>query len=190
MTSGTVLAIDPGTAKSAMAWIRYGGGQGPDIRRTCIVDNGDVDDIRRTMADPSAVAIEEVQSYGMAVGRDVFETVKWSGWFWRCFHPLPVLWIGRREVKIELCGSARAKDANIRQAIVDRFPASGMDGKGQPTAIGSKKHPGPLYGIKSHEWAAVALGLTAIATRLSGHAPEWEGGPGTADPGRSSGAGA
>ena len=30
----------------------------------------------------------------------------------------------------------------------------------------------------------------ALAWRLSGHAPEWEGGPGTADPGRSSGAGA
>jgi len=48
----------------------------------------------------------------------------------------------------------RAKDANIRQALIDRY------GPGKDKAIGQKKTPGPLYGFKSHEWAALAVAVT------------------------------
>jgi len=55
----------------------------------------------------------------------------------------------RRDVKMHLCGSARAKDANIRQALLDRLGP-----------VGTKKAPGPLYGVKSHIWAALAVAVT------------------------------
>ncbi len=62
----------------------------------------------------------------------------------------------RFDVKLHLCGNARAKDTNIRQALIDRF--GGIEGKSK--AVGTKKAPGPLYGCKSHMWAALAVAVT------------------------------
>jgi hypothetical protein len=45
----------------------------------------------------------------------------------------------------------RAKDANIRQALIDKLGA-----------VGTKKAPGPLYGISGHLWAALAVADYAI----------------------------
>jgi hypothetical protein len=46
----------------------------------------------------------------------------------------------------------RAKDANVRQAILDRFG-------GKDKAIGKKGCYGPLRSIKSHLWSALAIAL-------------------------------
>ena len=54
---------------------------------------------------------------------------------------------------MRLCNSMRAKDANVRQAILDRFG-------GKAAAIGRKRQPGPLYGIAGDLWAALAVGIT------------------------------
>jgi hypothetical protein len=59
----------------------------------------------------------------------------------------------RRDVKLHICGSQRAKDANIRQALIDCYG-------GKVEAIGKKKAPGPLYGISSHAWSALAVAQT------------------------------
>ena len=66
-----------------------------------------------------AIVFEQVESFGMAVGRDVFETVFETG---RMFQSVARLArrIPRREVKMHLCHSMRAKDSNIRQALIDR----------------------------------------------------------------------
>jgi hypothetical protein len=59
----------------------------------------------------------------------------------------------RRDVKLSLCGSARAKDGNIRTALID------LHG-GKEAAIGRKKTPGPLWGVHADVWAALALAIT------------------------------
>jgi hypothetical protein len=59
----------------------------------------------------------------------------------------------RKTIKVHLCVSARAQDSNIRVALCDRFGGSAR-------AKGTKKAPDPLFGINSHEWAALALGVT------------------------------
>lgn len=100
------------------------------------------------------VVIEGIESFGMAVGKEVFETVFWSGRFAEkagVFHR-----VFRKQVKLHLCGSMKAKDPNIRQALIDRF--GGVEGKAK--AIGKKAEPGPLYGIKSHIWSALAVAVT------------------------------
>ena len=51
------------------------------------------------------------------------------------------------------CKRLHALSMNIRQALIDRFG-------GKEKAIGLKKTPGPLYGISSHAWAALALAIT------------------------------
>jgi hypothetical protein len=100
-----------------------------------------------------------IASYGMPVGREVFETCLWIGRFVEAWASRGGEYrlVYRREVKLHLCESVRANDANIRAALIDRF------GPGKPAAIGTKKAPGPLYGLKGDEWAALGVALTASA---------------------------
>ena len=67
----------------------------------------------------------------------------------------------RREVKLYLCGSIRAKDANIIQALIDRF-APGVSNKGK----GVKKSPGFFYGFKKDVWQAFALAVTIMDSKI------------------------
>jgi hypothetical protein len=144
-----LLAIDPGSARSAwLAFdevpIAFGILPNEELLRALRVG-------RLFVAD--RVVIEQIESYGMAVGREVFDTVHWSGRFAESVHPTPVDQLTRRAVKLHLCGSPRAKDPNIRQALLDRFG-------GKTAAIGTKRAPGPLYGIHADLWAALAVAVT------------------------------
>ena len=96
------------------------------------------------------LAIEMIASYGMAVGKEVYETVRWIGRFQECWaHPDEVKLVYRRDVKLHLCGSSKAKDPNVRQALLDLLGPQG-----------NKRNPGPTYGVKSHAWAALAVAVT------------------------------
>lgn len=143
-----ILAVDPGTTESA--WVYLVGGIPLSHGKW---PNEDV--LSKLKASPlgdELLAVEAVASYGMPVGAEVFETVFWSGRFVQAYDG-PHVRVYRREVKLHLCASVRANDATIRQAILDRFG-------GKDKAIGKKATPGPLYGIKADEWAALAVGLT------------------------------
>ncbi|MEJ1365646.1 MAG: hypothetical protein RPU42_11265, partial [Candidatus Sedimenticola sp. (ex Thyasira tokunagai)] len=68
----------------------------------------------------------------------------------------------RKDVKMEMCGTTRAKDKNIRLSILDQYePAGG----GATPQVGTKSKPGPLYGVNKHAWSALAVGLTWIQQR-------------------------
>lgn len=144
----TVLAIDPGPQKSAFLVWKDG-----SIRQSGIMENVNI--TRQFLfADDSIydiIAIEMVACYGMAVGKEVFETCLWIGRFMERAQKEPQL-IYRRDVKLHHCYNVRATDSNIRQAILDRFG-------GKDTALGLKAAPGPLYGVKSHIWSALAIAL-------------------------------
>lgn len=49
----------------------------------------------------------------------------------------------------------KAKDSNIRQALVDRF-AKDTPNKGK----GTKKNPGYFYGFKADIWSAMSIVYT------------------------------
>ena len=139
-----VLAIDPGTTRSAFAWL-----DGATVEDFGMDDNAEVLERLYGLGVDRAVVIEKVESFGMAVGAEVFETVFWSGRFAEAAGPAPVHRVGRKAVKLALCGSPKAKDPNIRQAVIDRY--------GGPDAI---RKGGPLYGVSKDVWAAIAVGLT------------------------------
>lgn len=147
-----LLAIDPGPTKSA--WMSFDG--------EAIASRG-IDENERVLASlewaADALAIEMVQSFGMAVGAEVFETVLWTGRFIEAFKG-PFTKVYRKDVKLHLCGSMRAKDPNIRQALIDRYG-------GKDAAIGNKANPGPLRGIKADLWSALAIGVTWLDTHPS-----------------------
>jgi hypothetical protein len=102
-------------------------------------------------------AIEMIASYGMPVGASTFETCVWIGRFMQQFGAVEVDRIFRKDVKMYLCHSMRAKDANIAWAIRDRFEPTGG---GKNPVVGTKAHPGPLYGVAKHAWAALGVALT------------------------------
>ena len=103
-----------------------------------------------------SLAIEMVASYGMPVGASVFETCVWIGRFWQACDILPrKALVYRMDEKLCLCHDSRAKDANIRQALIDRF-AYGVPNKGK----GTKKSPGWFYGFSADVWQAYAVGVT------------------------------
>lgn len=103
--------------------------------------------------------VEMIASYGMSVGASVFDTCVWIGRFierWKSSgvgRSWGVDQVYRREVKLHLCNSVKARDANVRQALIDRYG-------GNEKAIGKKATPGPLYGLKSDCWAALAVAVT------------------------------
>ena len=140
-----VLAIDPGTTHSAYVVYRA-----PDILQHARVSNIELlRDIRTgSFGDCQHMAIEMIASYGMAVGAEVFRTCVWVGRFQEAWHN-DFTEVLRREVKLHLCNSPRAKDANVRQALLDRF--------GPP---GTKKSPGRTYGIAKDVWQALGVAVT------------------------------
>lgn len=146
-----LLAIDPGTTHSGYVVIDDGG-----VQLSGVAENGEMFEL--IAAHGSNMAIEMIASYGMAVGREVFETCLWIGRFMQAAGPDRVRLVYRKDVKLHLCGSPRAKDANIRQALIDRWG-------GKAEAVGTVKKPGPLYGVKSHAWAALGVAVTAMETK-------------------------
>lgn len=148
-----MLAVDPGPTQSA--WIAWNDGQivGMEIELN--------QELRQRLMWPHTwldaghpLVIEWIESYGMAIGKDVFETVYWIGRFTEAAGES--VRIPRREVKMHLCGNNRATDANIRQALIDRFGGS----EGRKVAVGTKRDKGPLYGVRKDLWAALALAVT------------------------------
>jgi len=160
----TLLAIDPGNEESAFVILDHAGVPCRHGKHTNAELLGYLGEW--ALACPgSMLAIEMIASYGMPVGREVFDTCVWIGRFVQAWtasggdHAL----VYRREVKLHLCGDSRAKDPNIRAALIDLF------GPGKERAIGTKKAPGPLYRVTADVWSALAVAVThrALTTARS-----------------------
>lgn len=144
-----ILAIDPGTTQTALIeW------DGEHIAAKHLIPNAEaLELVGATHADE--VVCEMVASYGMPVGREIFETVVWIGrYIERALATgKPVRRVYRKDIKLHLCHSLRAKDGNIRQALIDRLGAPG-----------TKKAPGATYGVSKDLWAALAVAVFAYDT--------------------------
>lgn len=139
-----VLGIDPGPENSALVVF-----DGERVSECWYTENEVLLSELKRAACVFPLAIEKIASFGMPVGAEVFETVYWSGRFAQAYGVEHVERITRIDVKMHLCHNTRAKDGNIRQALIDRF------GK-----CGTKKKPGPLYGISGDLWSALAVAVT------------------------------
>lgn len=155
-----ILALDPGTTQTGWAIIA------DDIR---VIDHGISNNKELVLhiktgtmsrkGDYEKIACEMIASYGLPVGREVFETCIWIGRFMQAWRaPEEVIIVYRKDVKMHLCGTTRAKDTNVRQAIIDLYEPTGG---GATPQIGTTKQPGPLYGVSSHVWPAIGVGIVA-----------------------------
>lgn len=159
-----IIGLDPGNEKSAYCII-----DGYSLRP---LDFAKLENeaLRRylreqvTFDENDRGAIEMVASYGMAVGREVFDTCRWIGRFEETLERklyVPPTLIYRREEKLHICHDSRAKDANIRRALIDRFAQHDLkNGKG------TKKDPDWFYGMAADCWAAYAVAITFAETKM------------------------
>lgn len=166
-----ILAIDPGPKVSGWVILEKEslkvlahGSETPTKDVVSMVDDAAagcmVYDENKFMFSVDRVACEMIASYGMAVGVEVFETCLQIGrichaWDGDGYGAGDVILVKRQEAKMHLCHSPKAKDANVMQALKDKLGE-----------VGTKKNPGPLYGISKHAWAALAVGVYAAETQL------------------------
>lgn len=173
-----MIAIDPGTEQSAHVCF-----DGKTVWDKGIVPNAELLRLARSGMLRGEVAIEMIACYGMPVGKETFETCLFIGQLrealWRV---ATVRLVYRKDVKIHLCGSMKAKDGNIRQALIDKYGGDsiaiggvkcatcngkGWSGRGRPTCepcagTGWFRKPGPFHDITSHLWSALAIADYAI----------------------------
>lgn len=136
------MAIDPGTYQSAVAVLDVNG----KLSWAAIYDNQDLLNKLKLEEDLQCdVAIEMIQSYGMPVGREIFETCVWIGRFSQVLYDkgLDPQFYSRTKVKSYVTGSAKAKDKDVRQAMILRY--------------GGTKKGEPLAGVTKDMWAALAV---------------------------------
>ena len=158
----SVFAIDPGSRMSAYCVVQegfqpdvFGKVQNEELIRIVKAQKGVVD----------AVVIEQVASYGMPVGLEVFTTCEWIGRFKQIAinNKLHTAELFRKDVTVEVCGSAKAGDSNVRRALIDRFAKHDfVNGKG------TRGNPDWFHGFAADVWSAYAIGYTYMIKRGRG----------------------
>lgn len=155
-----VFGIDPGPESCGVAFYDT------EARRT-EVSRSDmpVETVLEEIRSPAAVdlvAIERVQSYGIA-GSTLLRTSEIVGRLWQQATScrLPVLLLYRREILrvLDVTGKGN-RDALVRQRLIETH------GGTRQAAQGLKKSPGPLYGVSGHAWQALAVAIAAAGRPL------------------------
>lgn len=157
-----ILAVDPGSEQSGMVSYDIVSGK---IHWVRVVPNGEALEffIHGPLAAYDRVVIEYPVVRGQMMKSQVIETIFWIGRFAQAWNDMDTfIRFDRREVAKRLCGRGAVKDKQVRRALIARFPATGG---GSEPAIGTKVDPGPLYGVKTHCWAALGVAV-AYADRL------------------------
>lgn len=162
-----VVGVDPGPRVSGLvaydAVLRrvvYTRGEAP-IEDVCEYIYTIYTDAWRTDA---LLAIERVQSQGHG-GADLFATAEVVGRVWQ--RALDAGWaadrillVYRRQVCRVLDVAGGGRDAVVRQRMIE------MHGGTRAVAVGTRRLPGPLYGVSGHAWQA--LGLAVAVGMLGG----------------------
>ena len=159
-----ILAIDPGSEKSG--WVVLKDGEVLDVG---VDENRDVIEWlgSRVFENVEELAIECPKGYRVPNGRPfhqaVIETAIVVGRFmqeWISLRGTEPALLFRDDVKKHILGrSSRVGDKEVRRALIERW------GGDEKVVKGTKASPGPLYGVASHAWAALAVGLTYYETR-------------------------
>lgn len=144
-----ILAIDPGSKESAFIIF--------DTRNEKIINHGFVSNqqmlfnVREGIIEIEELIIESIEGFGMTAGQEIFDTCFWSGRFCQAFEERGGTFhrIGRKAIKLHLCGVTSAKDKDIRESLIYRYGIPGI-----------KSAPGKLYGIAGHCWSALAVAVT------------------------------
>lgn len=166
-----VFAIDPGNEQSAWCimtddyeLLDFGKAPNREVMETMLnrLKNNVI-----AVSQIKNVIIERVASYGMPVGREVFDTCEWIGRFSQEAEKLVHIgYIYRKDEKLYICQDSRAKDANIRAALIERFAKHDLK-----NGRGTKANPDYFYGVKADIWAAIAVAVTYLDMKKENKKP-------------------
>lgn len=143
-----IIAIDPGTNESAFVIF--------DSSRMALVEFAKIPNeellarLYQWRESEYELVIEMLRSYGNVMGDDILKTCVWIGRYLEAWKRDARL-IPRKEVVLALCQNVTSGDKEVRRAVIDAF--------GGDASIGTKKSPGPLYGVARDVWSALALAL-------------------------------
>jgi hypothetical protein len=148
-----ILGIDPGPDSFAAVW--WDGD-----KAEVLGEKWSLRDIAAELSYPqdgtAYMAIEDFVTY-RPLDKAGRETIKNIGAIRTLYRHVE---IPRADVLRHLTGGTKGGDVALRAALTDRFGGS------RQAAFGTKKNPGPLYGIKgSHLLSALAVAITAWDTR-------------------------
>lgn len=181
----TVLGVDPGPVLAGWALYRLAAGR-PLVEANVLAHG--VDDVGAwhraacsilalpthgslawAMEVAHVIAVERVQSYGIS-GASLLRTAEVGGALMHAAGPRG-RWIDRATVKrgLGVAGAKGSADAAVRQRLIE------LHGGSREVAIGRKASPGPLYGLKSHAWAALAVAVVARDTLDTEPGPSFGG---------------
>ncbi len=147
-----ILGIDPGQHQSGWCELDRVKGKYVVLGSGVIANSELLYNLALRDARSCTLALEVFEARGMPIGEDSIETILFTG-------RVMQVWTGelrrvrRSKIKLHLCGTSRAKDPNVRRVLIDKI--------GVP---GTRKNPGPTFGVTSHAWAALACAVTALET--------------------------
>ena len=164
----TIFAVDPGNNESAFVVVLVENEKIKKVVATGKVENKNLLFKTEYYATAGAeIVIEMIASYGMPVGKSVFETCVCIGRIIETARhscaDVAISFIYRKDEKIEICGTMKAKDANIRQALIDKY-APDIPNKGK----GTKNNPGFFHGFADDMWQAFAVAETYLSKTSRG----------------------
>lgn len=180
--SEIIIGIDPGTSLTAYSIVEVKYNTLNKVLYKDKIDNQDIYNaillalndyltFEKTQSCDINIAIEHMESHGMAVGMTTFETCYFIGELkYKLSHELyrdiksnvstdiniNLYRVYRSQEKNYICNSVRAKDSNIRQALIDRFGE-----------VGTKNNQGYFYGFKADIWASFAIAYTYYLMTLN-----------------------
>jgi hypothetical protein len=156
----TIFAIDPGPDTSGMVCF-----DADSLRVTWA--NGEMlnaEVMQKVRAasgyEGHVIACECIEAMYAHVGKETVRTIRFTGRIEEVGESIgkPVCLLSPQEVRKRVCGTASAKDPAVRQALIDNLGAPG-----------TKKAPGPTYGVSKHAWRALAVAYAvALLTRREG----------------------
>lgn len=146
------LAIDPGNEQSAFVVLdkSFELAEFGKLYNNCMLDV-----VRDHSPLVDVIAIETPHPRGQMMTWQLISTAIWIGRFLQAVAPVRWVEVDRIDVKMHVCADPRAKDSNIRSALVERWG-------GKDRAVGKKANPGPLYGVSKDVWQALGVGVTVM----------------------------
>lgn len=149
-----IAGLDPGTGESGFVVIETE--PFAILLHTIELNHKLISEVRPEMTRCDAFGCEWMEEQGIRLNDDTTETVLWAGamiWEWGWWDRVEL--VRPRAIKKHLYGANTGNDSRKRQSLIERF--------GDP---GTKRQPGPLYGIKGHEWSALAVAVVVAERHL------------------------
>jgi len=161
----TVIGVDPGpeTCGLVVCFNRFHGPPEPS-RASSTATLSSIREIISWHGIGARSVVEEVEPRAQPLGHDLARTIRMEARVREAAHQHGMDDVGLcpRDIRIAICGTAKATWPQVRRAVLDLYAEHYPHGGGAEPAIGTKKRPGPLYCLREvgakngdHHWSAL-----------------------------------